>query len=107
MFSRIIIFGSSLPELLGGHSLCAIICGRVPGTVGYAADQESELRTMPAILFAKPECVFIRIPKTGSTSIVYGLLRTARRRQKIVSARDYPIDWGEKFSFAFVRDPHQ
>jgi hypothetical protein len=62
---------------------------------------------MPAILFAKPECVFIRIPKTGSTSIVNGLLRTARRRQKIVSARDYPIDWGEKFSFAFVRDPHQ
>jgi hypothetical protein len=29
MFSHIIIFGSSLPELLGGHSLCAIICGRV------------------------------------------------------------------------------
>jgi curved DNA-binding protein len=29
MFSYIIIFGSSLPELLGGHSLCAIICGRV------------------------------------------------------------------------------
>ena len=29
MFSHIIIFGSSLPELLGGHSLCVIICGRV------------------------------------------------------------------------------
>ena len=29
MFSHIIIFGSSLPELWGGHSLCAIICGRV------------------------------------------------------------------------------
>jgi hypothetical protein len=29
MFSHIIIFGSSLPELLGGHSLCTIICGRV------------------------------------------------------------------------------
>jgi hypothetical protein len=29
MFSHIITFGSSLPELLGGHSLCAIICERV------------------------------------------------------------------------------
>jgi hypothetical protein len=29
MFSHIIIFGSSLPELLSGYSLCAIICGRV------------------------------------------------------------------------------
>jgi hypothetical protein len=29
MFSHIITFGSSLPEALGGHSLCAIICERV------------------------------------------------------------------------------
>ena len=29
MFSHIIIFGSSLPEALGGQSLYAIICERV------------------------------------------------------------------------------
>ena len=42
MFSHIIIFGSSLPELLGGHSLCTIICGRVlsirPFTVTISPD---------------------------------------------------------------------
>jgi hypothetical protein len=54
MFSHIIIFGSSLPEALGGHSLCAIICERVL-TNGNGARQpigratQSQVRAIFAI----------------------------------------------------------
>jgi hypothetical protein len=42
MFSHIIIFGSSLPEARGGHSLCTIICGRVLTANSAVAEVISE-----------------------------------------------------------------
>lgn len=53
-------------------------------------------------LFENPRCVFIRIRKTGTTSIVKGLLGNAGDRLVVETV---PESWRDAFCFAFVRNP--
>lgn len=52
--------------------------------------------------FSDPECVMVRIHKTGTTSIINGIFKNQQpvRRHKFV-----PV-WRRLFSFAFVRNPY-
>ena len=60
---------------------------------------------MPVLRFTNPNCSFVRIPKTGSTSIRKGLLRNAKQIQRIESNDQFAPERDDQFSFAFVRDP--
>lgn len=62
---------------------------------------------MPAIIYEKPKCMFIRIPKTGSTSIVQGLFQSSNKFNIIKSNLEYPKEMDSLFSFAFIRNPYQ
>ena len=55
-------------------------------------------------LYSAPRCVFIRVRKTGTTSIVKGLMSNADGR---IVAETIPADWQNAFCFAFVRNPFE
>lgn len=59
---------------------------------------------MPIILFREPECVMVRIAKTGSTSIVRGLFGGIENATAIQRG-EFPEAWRGLYSFAFVRNP--
>lgn len=59
---------------------------------------------MPVIRFRSPECVMIRIPKTGSTSVVKGLLGGMENAAE-TKFGEFPMEWRDLYSFAFVRNP--
>jgi hypothetical protein len=59
---------------------------------------------MPIYRFKIPECALIRIPKTGSTSIVRGMLGGGKNVSEIVRGY-YPKEWEGIFTFALVRNP--
>ncbi len=57
---------------------------------------------MPVYLIENPRCVFIRIPKTGSTSIIRGPFDNAVKGKAFGKI---PQEWRKEKSFAFVRNP--
>lgn len=57
---------------------------------------------MTNFLLKNPDCVFIHIHKTGGTSIRRGAWGG---RQHAQQAGFIPAEWGERFRFAFVREP--
>jgi hypothetical protein len=59
---------------------------------------------MSIIRFRSPECVMVRIPKTGSTSIVKGILE-GMQNAACTSFGVFPEEWRSLYSFAFVRNP--
>lgn len=59
---------------------------------------------MPVIQFRSPQCVMVRIPKTGSTSIVKGLLGGMENASEIRYG-EFPDEWQDLYSFAVVRNP--
>ena len=60
---------------------------------------------MTIMVFDDPSCVFVRTRKTGSTSIVQGLLGGRDRAALVEEHGRWPSGAGDRFSFAFVRDP--
>ena len=59
---------------------------------------------MSALRFKNPDCVFLRIPKTGSTSVINGLL--GGKEAAVDIRRDgFPVEWQSCFVFAMVRNP--
>jgi hypothetical protein len=62
---------------------------------------------MSIFLFDSPDCVFIRVRKTGSTSVVRGLL--GGKRRAAVTSRDgrWNTAFDGQFTFAFVRNPFE
>jgi len=60
---------------------------------------------MPALRFSKPACVFLRIPKTGTTSILKGLLGGKENAAEIYRSSRIPEEWRHLFTFAMVRNP--
>lgn len=60
---------------------------------------------MSILLFADPACVFIRIGKTGSTSVVKGLFGGARKAAVISKDGSWQKEFEGFFTFAFVRNP--
>lgn len=59
---------------------------------------------MKILSFLEPDCLFIRIPKTGSTSIIEGLLG-GRNNAACVYNGEMPEDVSNRFVFTFVRHP--
>ncbi|MBA4148289.1 MAG: sulfotransferase family 2 domain-containing protein [Verrucomicrobia bacterium] len=59
---------------------------------------------MPVIRFQSPECVMVRIPKTGSTSVVKGLFGGMENADE-TRFGEFPEEWRHLYSFAFVRNP--
>src|SRR4051794_2713828 len=59
---------------------------------------------MSIIRFRSPECAMVRIPKTGSTSIVKGILEGMQNTVS-TSLGVFPDEWRSLYSFAFVRNP--
>jgi len=57
------------------------------------------------LLFDDPACVFIRIGKTGSTSVVKGLFGGARNAAIISTDGRWQKEFEGFFTFAFVRNP--
>ncbi|WP_300013132.1 sulfotransferase family 2 domain-containing protein [uncultured Roseobacter sp.] len=55
-------------------------------------------------VFDTPPAVFIRIRKTGSTSIVRGIFK-GRGVAHTVTGSSFPPEWKSRFVFAFVRNP--
>lgn len=60
---------------------------------------------MSILLFAEPACVFIRIGKTGSTSVVKGLFGGAPNAALISADGSWREEFNGLFTFAFVRNP--
>ncbi len=60
---------------------------------------------MSTILFDRPPCVFVRIRKSGSTSIVRGLFGGIDRAVDVRHG-EFPEYWRDRFSFAVVRNPY-
>jgi len=58
------------------------------------------------MLFENPDCVFIRIPKTASTSIVKGILKDANLLRVEFDRETFDQELTDLFSFAFVRNPY-
>ena len=75
MFSHIIIFGSSLPELLGGHSLCAIICDRVLITSQPDQARQYEITRIPTFLVIEDAKEIERLAGLQSEERLRELLR--------------------------------
>lgn len=60
---------------------------------------------MVSYLFGEPlNCAFVRVPKTGSTSVIQGLLKPLHGPGLDVRDGPVPSEWRVK-SFAFVRNP--
>lgn len=62
---------------------------------------------MTLMRFEDPSCVFIRVRKTGSTSIVRGLLGGVGNTAEMVTGAPFPPQWDGLFTFAFVRNPFE
>jgi hypothetical protein len=60
---------------------------------------------MSFLLFDKPPCVFIRIGKTGSTSVITGLLGGVTSAVLNTLEGDWRQEFEGLFTFAFVRNP--
>jgi hypothetical protein len=63
------------------------------------------MQPMSTILFDRPACVFVRIRKSGSTSIVHGLFGGIDRAVEVRHG-EFPESWCDRFSFAVVRNPY-
>ena len=61
---------------------------------------------MVAILFEHPRAVMVRIPKTGSTSIVRGIFGGVREGD-VKHHGPIPLSWQQHYCFAFVRNPFE
>jgi len=61
---------------------------------------------MTLMYFERPPAVFIRVRKTGSTSVVRGLFRGARQAAEKSDGIFRP-EWSSLFVFAFVRNPFE
>ena len=59
---------------------------------------------MASILFHDPVALMVRIPKTGSTSVVKGIFGGIREADE-VHLGPPPAHWMQHFNFAFVRNP--
>jgi hypothetical protein len=59
---------------------------------------------MPTILFTSPCAVMVRIPKTGSTSVIRGIFGGIDEA-KAIAYGSFPEEWKGFFSFCFVRNP--
>ncbi len=60
---------------------------------------------MAILLFADPKCVFIRISKTGSTSVVRGMFGGTSKATLISTDDSWRKEFDGLFTFAFVRNP--
>ncbi len=60
---------------------------------------------MSCLRYQDPRCVFVRVPKTGSTSIIRGLLGGKENAVEICRT-GFPERWEHLFSFAIVRNPY-
>lgn len=60
---------------------------------------------MSILLFDPPGCVFIRIRKTGSTSVIRGLFGDKSKARRVSSDGTWHPDFDGCFVFAFVRNP--
>lgn len=61
---------------------------------------------MASILFDQPKAVMLRVPKTGSTSIVHGLFGGIGERD-LIHHGPPPNSWMEYYRFCFVRNPYE
>ena len=59
---------------------------------------------MSILVYSQPRCAFVRVRKTGSTSIIQGLLG-GREAAVRLPPGELPEDFDERFSFGFVRHP--
>ena len=59
---------------------------------------------MPALRFTDPDCCFIRVPKTASTSVIRGFFGGLENAAEVVHG-PMPEAWAGLPSFCFVRHP--
>src|ERR1700745_2368355 len=58
---------------------------------------------MYILRYLSPECVMVRVPKTGSTSVIDGLLWGVDAAEILIG--EFPAQWRSLYSFGFVRNP--